>query len=307
MVSLGTFPNTGSSRALAVSADGAVVVGEGSVVFGSEAFRWTADDGLVSIGDLPGGSVLGEAWGVSGDGSVVVGRGNPGGSNEIFRWTAGTGMVSLGGTGVLANALDVSHDGSVIVGVNGSEAFRWTAETGFVGLGDLPGGSFSSTAWATSADGSVVVGQGRSAQGNEAFRWTAASGMVGLGDLPGGSFSSTALDVSADGSVVVGRSSGANPAEAFLWTAEDGMRALHDVLVQDYGLELTGWTLRFATGISADGLVIAGFGDNPEGGSEAWIASLRTTSTAVPEPGTLGLLGFGLAALWKVRRRVRPA
>jgi len=58
-----------------------------------------------------------------------------------------------------------------------------------VGLGDLPGGSFSSYADGVSANGSVVVGYGNSANGNEAFRWTQGTGMVGLGDLSGGIFS----------------------------------------------------------------------------------------------------------------------
>ena len=34
---------------------------------------------------------------------------------------------------------------------NGEEAFRWTADTGMLPLGDLPGGSFQSTAFALSA------------------------------------------------------------------------------------------------------------------------------------------------------------
>ena len=41
----------------------------------------------------------------------------------------------------------------------------------FQGLGDLPGGSFYSTAYGVSADGSVVVGLSGSASGPEAFRW----------------------------------------------------------------------------------------------------------------------------------------
>ncbi len=68
----------------------------------------------------------------------------------------------------------------------------------------MPGGTFSSSASAISADGSTVVGSGTSASGSEAFMWTKSGGMVGLGDLPGGEFKSGATDVSADGSVIVG-------------------------------------------------------------------------------------------------------
>jgi hypothetical protein len=38
------------------------------------------------------------------------------------------------------------------------------------------------------------------------------------------------------------------------------------------GLDLTGWTLKIAHGISDDGRVIVGEGNNPNGDTEAWIA-----------------------------------
>src|SRR5690606_24189691 len=50
-----------------------------------------------------------------------------------------------------------------------------------------------STANAISADGSVIVGWGNSANGNEAFRRTEADGMVGLGDLEGGGLAATPM------------------------------------------------------------------------------------------------------------------
>ena len=51
----------------------------------------------------------------------------------------------------------------------------------FLGLGDLPGGSANSMAFGVSADGTAVVGCGNSAAGVEAFRWTRVCGMEGLG------------------------------------------------------------------------------------------------------------------------------
>ncbi|GAH22327.1 unnamed protein product, partial [marine sediment metagenome] len=47
--------------------------------------------------------------------------------------------------------------------------------------------------------------------------------------------------------------------------------------VNDFGVDLTGWTLRSATGISDDGLTFVGYGLNPSGYQEAWIAT-------IPEP-----------------------
>jgi hypothetical protein len=52
------------------------------------------------------------------------------------------------------------------------------------------------------------------------------------------------------------------------------MRDLQTLLTSDYGLDLTGWTLTTATGVSADGLTIVGTGIDPSGEEEAWLARL---------------------------------
>jgi probable HAF family extracellular repeat protein len=163
-----------------------------------------------------------------------------------------------------------------------------------VGLGDLPGGGFQSWAYGASSDGSVVVGFGTSAAGREAFRWTAAGGMVGLGDLPGSFFDSTAYAVSGDGSAIVGASNGAFGPDAFVWTEANGMERPFDVLVANGATGLEGWLLREARAISADGRWVVGYGVNPRGVDEAFLADLAP----IPLPpaawlfvGALGLLG----------------
>ena len=108
--------------------------------------------------------------------------------------------------------------------------------------------------------------------------------MVGLGDLPGGTFNIGAWDTSADGSVVVGFGNSADGSEAFIWTEADGMRALQTILEDDYGLDLTDWQLLSATGVSADGAVIVGWGTNPEGRFEAWRAEIM--GVVATEPGS---------------------
>jgi hypothetical protein len=91
------------------------------------------------------------------------------------------------------------------------------------------------------------------------------------------------------------------------------MRNLHTVLVNDYGLNLTGWQLSSARGVSPDGTFIVGNGINPSGQYEAWLASLRPPALACHrEAANLLLLwptntpgwvleqasGLGPASLW---------
>jgi len=264
---------------------------------------------MVGLGDLSGVS---DAFDVSADGSVVVGTATSGTGQEATRWTSSEGMVGLGdlsGGALFAYSTAATPDASTIVGIgssaSGTEAFRWTSSGGMVGLGGLPGGIFFSTGNGVSSDGSIVVGQSFTALGSEAFRWTSADGMVGLGELPGEGFNSVAIDVSADGSTVVGIGNSSLGDEAFIWTQGDGMQILQDVLENDYGLDLTGWLLRQAFSISSDEMVIAGWGDNPNGQREAWVANLRSDIVVppVPEPGTLALFGIGLAGIAFMRRR----
>ena len=68
------------------------------------------------------------------------------------------------------------------------------------------------------------------------------------------------------------------------------MRLLSQVLIDDFGIDLAGWTLTLAGGISSNGTTIVGRGTNPSGFTEAWIAVL-------PEPSTATLLGCGLITL----------
>jgi hypothetical protein len=60
------------------------------------------------------------------------------------------------------------------------------------------------------------------------------------------------------------------------------MRSLENVLTSHYGLDLTGWELRYATGISDDGLTIVGGGRNPSGQLEGWRAVLDISEPAMP-------------------------
>jgi probable HAF family extracellular repeat protein len=195
----------------------------------------------------------------------------------------GLGFLPTGGDSSIA--WDVSGDGSTVVGENrvgtDSRAFRWTSGGGMAAIGDLAGGATGSSAKGISSSGAAIVGWSFSENGREAFRWTSAGGMVGLGDIPGGGFESIAEAVSADGSVVVGAGFADSGLEAFIWDANGGMRNLRSALMNDYGLQLTGWRLTSARGVSADGLTIVGDGVNPESNLEAWMVKLPAENDIV--------------------------
>jgi uncharacterized membrane protein len=270
-----------------VSADGSRVTG--GIFAGSTSFFSVLWDETGMITALPFGTFVAD---ISDDGSTVVGSRD----GDAVRWTVEEGIVPLGVPSLHGDpfAVAVSSDGSVITGLTsterGAEGFRWTEAGEILFLGDLPGDRFLTGPVAISFDGSAIVGESESEHGLEAFRWTQAGGMVGLGDLPGGIFESRALDVSGDGSFVIGFASSELGREAFLWDAERGLRGLTSVLEEDFGLDLRGWSLDEATGISNDGLTIVGRGVNPQGDQEAWIAVL-------PEPSTLLLEGIGVALM----------
>jgi probable HAF family extracellular repeat protein len=332
-----------ASRALDVSADGSVVVGDrdGQFSFIKTGYRWTAATGMVDLplynlqtplssawtisddGHWIGGNNSGRAYlwldgalsssldwygppptvsagatvtGLSADGTTAVGSSNTNLTGQhAFRWTASEGMTSLGflgGTNLAALANDVSADGKVVVGHSssliGQQAFIWNAQDGMRGLGVLPGDT-SSDAFGISADGSTVVGISYGPNRQRAFRWTAATGMQ---DLNFGLFSGAA-DLTPDGSVIVGFSG----QDAMLWDASHGPRKLADILAEA-GVSIGGWTSLDAHGISADATIVVGSGTNPAGKTEAWRATLPATS--IPEPAAM--LGLGVIDVILARR-----
>ena len=319
-----------------VSADGSIAAGATTSEWGREAVYWD-DEGVHALGYLrdktppPDGTWESAARGVSADGSIIVGQSiNDEGYQQAFRWTLGNGMDGLPGLPGVdetwpgkqmdTEAWGISGDGSVIVGRSWGygiatepdvwlQPVRWTSESGLwtdesgdivvESLGDLEGDGFRGRAHAASYDGSVIVGFSKSELGYEAFRWTESEGMIGLGDLPGGAFESYAWDVSCDGSVIVGYATSEAGLEAFIWDESNGMRNLQrDVLEGIFGLDLTGWSLEQATGITCDGRTIVGWGvhDVPSPHTEAWLAT-------IPEPSTLALAAFGLIGLLAYGRR----
>ncbi|WP_428387350.1 hypothetical protein [Mucisphaera sp.] len=318
---LGQLPTGESSAAAtATNQDGSVVVGTlGNDFFfskssGAEAFRWTSTEGYEGLGQLSDGVNFSFATSVSDDGSVIGGyadilrTGASEAREDGFRWTRDTGLTELSQFSPLINPRRIygmNEDGTTLVGSftfgssgpvysyilppSGNERYL----QGFTPVSEF------SRATAMSDDGQVMVGFGdytldrRTVTGDPlAYRWTESEGFQSLGFLEGDS-ASEALDISGDGETIVGRSG----LSAFIWTADSGMRALSDALI-DEGIDLQGWSLQVATGVSDDGTVISGYGMNPQGQVAGWVAS-------IPEPGQL--MGMSLLAALSLRSRSRFA
>jgi uncharacterized membrane protein len=316
MTELSLFPDGDFSSGfpVAITDDHSVIVGSGQSSFGTEAFRWTPVGGASGLGDLPGGVFRSVPSAMSSNGSVIVGKGtigpDPSTDTEAFIWTEVNGLVGLGDlpTGPDRSwAADVSADGTVVVGIGtvvtfpgepwesyDSRAFRWT-ETG--GMVDLGTPDFSVRDPRISADGNVIVAYTVEPGGDQnPFRWSQGAGWVPLSDPLGGGVLAHPVDLSADGSVIAGftfTTSAPFGPHAVIWDDLNGQRLLDNVLT-DLGLDLTGWTLEKVTGISDDGLTIVGTGINPNGDTEAFIATL-------PEPRALAVIVLGIPAL--LRRR----
>lgn len=307
------LPAPWNSCPTALSYDGSVVAGISTKSDGHwYPTRWAGgNSSILEMDSAPRGIPTD----ISADGSVIVGHN--GANTGGFKWTQNAAWDIT----QLSKVVGVSGDGSILAGnkygtmqlpgdwgpggrtIPTSYAYTWD-NWNQVDIGNLNG--TPGTAWAggISADGRVVVGGATTTMSREPFRWTAEGGMVALGSAPGwggADILSMMMAASGDGSVLVGYAmktvNGAAPEQqAIIWDAAHGVRLLQDALVSDYGLDLTGWHLDEATGISDDGMTIVGYGTGSVGKSEGWVVRL-------PEPASLLLLVPGLLV---VARR-RPA
>ena len=228
---LGDLPGgTFSSSAKGISADGKVIVGYGTTSLGEEAFRWTKETGMVSLGNLPDNSFK-KSWAnkVSADGNVIVGYGDPVGQGwntyKGFVWTSSEGMREIGtlDTSSRSMAFCVSADGTVIAGDGGPAAFKWTKESQTKRMGVLPGRTHSRII-GMSADGKVMIGQSYSLPAwddEDGFIMKEDGTMQSMSSLTGGKYCMV-LCLSPDGSVIAGTTH-TSSYPAFFWTKEKGM------------------------------------------------------------------------------------
>lgn len=281
--------NSPANYLYGVSADGSVIVGMEILSGGSGIRPYRHTNGSAEL--LPG--TFGFAYGVSGDGVTVVGQ-NPDG----FRWT------EVGGTVAIPLLLDedfnsataISTDGSTIAGSaelsgGGMRAFRWTVGGGTEAL---PITGYDVFANAVNADGSTIVGTfiTQVGQATIPFAWT-EQGVVTMDALSvADGVENTVMAITADGAWAGGSSDD----QAVIWNTRNGeLILLKDFLIASGITGLDGWELEAVSGMSADGLSLAGSGVNPAGNREGW----HVTISAIPEPATITLLllGSGMALL----------
>ncbi len=284
MIGLGKLAGYADSRAYGINDRGEVAgfSENGSSV--AEAFIWTAADGLVSLGDLPGGPVRSRARAINNAGEVV-GSAESAAGRRAFRWDSQQGMIDLG----MVNAGDIAslaYDNNNVGQVAGrNDSTTAGAGDGFVWsplictmqpMGDLPGGSLDTTARRINDHGQVV-GNASSTNGVEAFLWGTLTGTQGLGDLPGSAFESRAFGINDLGQVVgTGKSDAGD--RAFLWTASDGMVEVSSLIVDG---SASGWVLSGGRQINNRGQIV-GFGTNPSGQLEAWLATPTSACAVAP-------------------------
>lgn len=289
-----------------VSGDGRTVVGTRGMTVDSnpfyEAVRWNAEDGLISLGRLPGGRYEGWASAASGDGSTIVGTGDtaidiPGPDGEpfvsawnAFAWHPETGMTGLDGDRSLAERVlggqagGVSADGRTIVGsriveagydpeidwdYRIHEAIVWRDGRAPLLLGTLetergPWFPYDHGSFATdvSADGSIVVGASDTTDSREAFVWDEVHGMRGLGRFPSDDLSTSAATGISDDGRTI---VGTN---VFYDLRTGARRGEGFIYTEATGLQrIPGLSERWSdvtvTDISGDGSVVIGFGYTP--------------------------------------------
>ena len=262
------------SEALAVSADGSVIVGYS----GSLLFRWTAGGGLVPFGTSSDG-----VFGMSADASRIIG--STGGPEQACYWNSSGTRTNLGFLAGhdTSRATGVSADGSFIVGqsylasdlAHTERAWRWTAGGGMVSLG-IAGAATGSRATSVSDDGVLVTGGLIDATGGiGAFSWTPTGGMVAIAL----STLIVGTGVSGDGSTIIGSAPFTGLSSSYFGYMVGGSVTVP--APPSNPTDPAGANGTYPDGVSADGRTMVGysFGTNPL----PWIYRLSEPLVAPPE------------------------
>ncbi len=144
-----------------------------------EPTHWTKLNGMVALGDIPGGLHYGLALAISADGSTIVGDAIGDVGQDAFLWTTNTGLVNLElaerGAVTDSHAHDVSGDGAFIVGLSDRHgAMIWDETRGMRSVQQLATNIYGLdlTGWtllgaeAISDNGRVIAGNGTNPNGD---------------------------------------------------------------------------------------------------------------------------------------------
>ena len=299
------LPATTSVFATSVSGDGKVVVGFIKTSEGTQAFRWSRQDGLKLLPGLEGDKGKSRAAAVSADGNVIVGSssGNDGRQHAVI-WNNGSPPIDLpshGGLDTVA-CMGVSADGQVVAGHledrfgNDRTVFIWNRKDG-IQLVDstmvLSGKKFTaiSNALTLSQNGKVVGGsmEHDDIDFNSACVWVEGQGApIAPKEFKDGVSRSmplfmatrssvTALTVNSEGVVagLTGRYQNKN---------RGGTRGYHLADGKFSWLEnADGATLSFPNAISEDGSVVVGQGNVGERSDVACFWSAKAGVVLVEE------------------------
>lgn len=202
-----------------VSGDGTKAVGLAWYCPGAEAFWWTRQAGMRSLGHPTGVGGSSRASAISADGTMIVGFSEDPryGYRRPVRWFSGR-TEWFAGFHTPGEATAVSSNGSRIVGQAAigfsAYAFYYTDAGGLVSLGTISGNEFDQSFANAVADNGMTVGWSGDPFGGgiQAFIWTPRMKMRSLQKylqergvlIPSGITLTSALDISADGSTIVG-------------------------------------------------------------------------------------------------------
>lgn len=243
------------------------------------------------------------AYAISQNGSYIVGEYTPPSTSSyttqayIYK-ISGNAFTSLplSNSAHGSSASGVTNDGSVVVGVegtqNGSDSYTTGSTSAVYWYNGGAGTTYAEhtlasggVAMAVTPDGTTIVGY-HGADPNIATKWsgTPSGGYtaLSLGTLSGGT-ASYAYGVNSDGSVVVGASNASDSlTHGFRWTSASGMQTIEQWLKSTgVNVNLGKDYVASATGVSGDGNIVIGYTRTNSSSS----SSSGSGSTAVASGG----------------------
>lgn len=242
---------------------------------------------------------------ISDDGKIVVGDSyTASGVRKVVRWTSAGGMVDTELASDVYRIESISGDGAFVVGTDIDQVpFRWSVAGGLEYLPFADESLPSAKVHGASADGSVVVGEGKLPDPNNRPGWYEphpvrwVNGKVEVYDvLPGSAAGGSAEAVSANGSVIVGSCEVDSPAGGYVnracrWTGLDELTDLGTL----------GGEGSDAWGVSADGNVVIGSAETAKGAYHSFYWTDETgmldLTPGVPDSLPIAVSGDGKVVL----------